>query len=615
GDTEDTHLTGPAASEPLDADLADDVVLLDEEPAAQPEVHSFLDDAPQYALVDADWVTAYQEDDDPDEALLLDESDLVVVPESYSTVVELDPVLPPPVAVPRDFATDPRRLRAGLFSGSVWLFAKTRPGVFAGQAIDAAVQFAQVGGRSIVLVALADLQADRTEAVRLAAELAAPAPRALLGALAKDFTLNVAFFHDGPAPVRCVQLRSPREQNVARLLARPTVPALDAVDAPTAIARALAAPPPLDSTEHPFQPHRTGSSAVELRAEIRNVARWLEPSRRDRVRQGMGVPEPAIHDVCEAVLRDALAVGIALPPTLMQWGVSRDIATSPAEIVAQQLEAFLALTSEPDRGGLRDTDVASNWNALRGAAAAFAVPIPPAVDEVLRAMDTEGVARDPEALESLNVAALLELTRHAAHRCGSALELLRRDPQLHADAVGMALRDMRRDDVVVLVPALKRAGEAVVPMLLETLSAKKTFVRQAAALTLSALQAEEAVPVLLRLVAKENTTLWEEFARALAAFGEVALASVLEAVRADALPTERAALVLAYLSKGGFASPVEDLAQDPDPKVSAVARGVPLRLPTVDRHLREFYDPTETPTGPREFGQKLYRALHPQSVT
>ena len=160
----------------------------------------------------------------------------------------------------------------------------------------------------------------------------------------------------------------------------------------------------------------------------------------------------------------------------------------------------------------------------------------------------------------------------------------------------MALRDMRRDDVVVLVPALKRAGEAVVPMLLETLSAKKTFVRQAAALTLSALQAEEAVPVLLRLVAKENTTLWEEFARALAAFGEVALASVLEAVRADALPTERAALVLAYLSKGGFASPVEDLAQDPDPKVSAVARGVPLRLPTVDRHLREFYDPTETPT-------------------
>jgi hypothetical protein len=389
---------------------------------------------------------------------------------------------------------------------------------------------------------------------------------------------------------------------------------MGAVDAATAIARALAAPPPLDSTEHPFQARRVGGSVTELRAEIRSVARWLEPSRRDRVRQGLGVPEPVIQQVSEGVVKDALEVGIALPPTLMRWAVSRGLAESPAEVVERQLLAFLALTSGPERGGLTDADVASNWNALRGAAAAFTVPIAAEVEEVLQAMDADDLTRDPGALEGLNVAALLELTRHANHRSVSSIELLQRDAALHADAVGLALRDMRRDEVIALVPALKRAGEAVVPALLATLSAKKTFVRQAAALTLAALQAEEAIPGLLRLVGAETTTLWEEFARSLAGFGEVALAAVVEAIQQGSVPRDRAALVLAYLAKGGFASGVEELAGHPDAIVAAVAASVPTRLPTVERHLREFYDANATPTGPREFGTKLFRALHPETV-
>ena len=207
--------------------------------------------------------------------------------------------------------------RAMVWVGEVWAAALGSLG------IDAAVQFASVGGRSIVLVALADLSADRGEAVRLAADLASPAPRALLGSLACDFVLSVAVFHEGPAPVRCFELRSPREDNVARLLARPTTPGPYAVEVATAIARAMAAPPPLDALEHPFQPRRAASSPTDLRAEIRNVARWLEPSRRDRVRLGLGVPEPAVQEVCEAVVRDALRVGIAVWRSSASW-VSRN---------------------------------------------------------------------------------------------------------------------------------------------------------------------------------------------------------------------------------------------------------------------------------------------------
>ena len=282
------------------------------------------------------------------------------------------------------------------------------------------------------------------------------------------------------------------------------------------------------------------------------------------------------------------------------------MASSRAEIVARQLNAFLALTSESERGGLRDTDVESNWNALRGAAAAFEVPIPTAVGEVLRAMDVEGLASDPGDLEALNVAALLELTRHPAHRSASAIELLRRDPAVHADSVGAAFRDMRRDEVIALVPALKRAGDGIVRMLLETLSAKKTYVRQAAALTLSSLQAEEAIPGLLHLVSTESTSLWEEFARSLAAFGESAQAAAVSAVETEVLAKDRAALVLAYLAKGGFASNVEELLSHPHADVAEAAGSVAARLPTVERHLREFYDPSATPTGPREFGKKLF---------
>jgi hypothetical protein len=606
---EDAH-PEVSAAEVVDADA---VEYLDDDPA--PQVQSFLDGSSgEFALVDADWVTTYQDDDsDDDEPLTLDDDDLVAVPESYSTLAELPRELPPGVAPPADFERDARRLRAGLFKGRVWLFARTRAGVFERDGIDAAVQHATVGGRSVALVSLADLTADRAEAVRLATDLASPSPRALLGALAKDFVLSVAFFHEGRVPVRCVELRSAREANVARVLALPTAPAANAVDVETAVARALAAPPPLDSTEHPFQVRRTSTSAAELRTEIRSIARWLEPARRDRVRLGLGVPEPVIQQVCQAVVEAALAKGIALPPVLMQWAVSCDLAKGPAEIVAKQLTAFLALTSEPDRGGLRDADVVSNWNALRGAASAFAVEIPPAIADVLHAMDEEDVAHDPGALEALNIAALLELTRHANHRCAATAELLRRDPALHTEAIGMALRDMRREEVVTLVPALVRAGELIVPTLLETLSAKKTFVRQAAALTLASLQAEAAIPGLLELVASESTSLWEEFARALAAFGELAEAVVVDALARDAIPPDRAALVLAYLAKGGFASSVDELTRSPDPKIAAVAGKVGPRMATIERHLREFYDASTTPTGPREFGKKLFRALHPDS--
>jgi HEAT repeat protein len=158
---------------------------------------------------------------------------------------------------------------------------------------------------------------------------------------------------------------------------------------------------------------------------------------------------------------------------------------------------------------------------------------------------------------------------------------------------------------------MRSAGATLVPTLLDTLTAKKTFVRQAAAFSLAALQAEEAVPALIKLVARENTSLWEEFARALAAFGDVAIDSIVEAVEADSLPAERAALALAYLAKGGFASPVEELSAHSDPRVSAVATAVSTRIPTVEGHLREFYEAGVNPTGPREFGKRLFQALHP----
>ena len=129
-------------------------------------------------------------------------------------------------------------------------FAKSTPDVFERDGLDVAVQQLSVGGRSIALIALADLTADRSEVLRLATDLGATGPRALLGVLSRDFVVSVAFFREGRTPHRCVQLRSGRESNVARILALPAQPEPDAVDIETAIARALAARSATDIASH-----------------------------------------------------------------------------------------------------------------------------------------------------------------------------------------------------------------------------------------------------------------------------------------------------------------------------------------------------------------------------
>ena len=168
---------------------------------------------------------------------------------------------------------------------------------------------------------------------------------------------------------------------------------------------------------------------------------------------------------------------------------------------------------------------------------------------------------------------------------------------------------MPRADVVQLTPDLRDAAPSIIPVLISTLGAKKTFVRQAAALILAALDARDALNPLVRLLGTEPSAIWEEVARAVAAFGTPARTALLDAVAREALTYERAALALAFsVAHEGDRSALDALARDPDGERAHVAALARTEGPRVERLLSELA-PGGKATGPREFGRRIGLAL------
>ncbi len=109
------------------------------------------------------------------------------------------------------------------------------------------------------------------------------------------------------------------------------------------------------------------------------------------------------------------------------------------------------------------------------------------------------------------------------------------------------------------MPKVFPLGEAAAGALIDTLTARKTFVRQAAALCLGELQMRRAVRPLVQLLVEEPTDVWEEVARVLSSFGtslERALKRVTDVDGAE----PRIAYLLAHVRLNGHAALVDKLA-------------------------------------------------------
>jgi hypothetical protein len=118
---------------------------------------------------------------------------------------------------------------------------------------------------------------------------------------------------------------------------------------------------------------------------------------------------------------------------------------------------------------------------------------------------------------------------------------------------------MPRGEVLAVVPQLVSLGDAATEVLLDGLSAKKTFVRQASALALGVLRQRRAIQPLVMLLKVEPSEIWEEVARVVGSFGDAAVRAVTRTLKDPQGNEGRFVLALAHLVENGSGGLVESL--------------------------------------------------------
>ncbi|MDH5492906.1 MAG: hypothetical protein OEY14_13210, partial [Myxococcales bacterium] len=396
-----------------------------------------------------------------------------------------------------------------------------------------------------------------------------PTSRALLEALASSFTAEVGVLsHDGRM-LRTVRVASGRERNAREVLAQADRTGPPECDVIMAMERALAAPPPIKLSGHPFVSRDPAKDALEAKRELALLAKWSRPDRLDLLRLGVSIPWDLVRSATISILEDAIAFGLALPAPLLEMALDFELAPDAEGLVQAQISAFRAL-SESGRGGMDAEAIGSNWQALLDAAATYEAPIDSETHalahEAIGAMSAGASATIPppaevphDRLGELGIPELVLLLERPDGRRAAALELIQRGDAELLPRVFDALRRMPRADVAALAPALVPLGDTVGDALVEGLAARKTFVRQAAALVLGELRLRRAVVPMVHLLMNEPTDVWREIARLLGDFGKGALRSLGRVAREPKGKEGRIAYAMAHLAVAGHDEALQKL--------------------------------------------------------
>ena len=515
------------------------------------------------------------------EAIAQDVSD-----DARTRVAESGPAPAPEAVPPQRFLDDTDIEMAATLTDRVWLFVRVDEGqedAFRDGA-DLLVQLAVVHGYPVAVLALVSPTRGRPYVRRAALDPKSAEDRRVLAALRQRFEATVAVFSAVGRFERTVEVEAPRRVNVAMLLERADRIGDEAeVEAPTALERALAVPPPIRDESAPFraeEPPPT-TSAGESAARLDELIPWITPEKLEHVMLSLSVPRDVVDGTLRRVLSDAVHYGLALPGPLVSRAVSVGVAAEPGELVERQIRAFLETSETPGRSGLSAERVASNWEQLLAAAGEAEVPIESEIHEVAwRAIrevrgETTGAHAadvDPAKLPDMGAPELVVLLDHPTVRRHAALELCRRSEPELLDSLMKAVRKMPRADVVRVVPRIVEFGEAAGDVLIDGLTAKKTFVRQAAAIALGHLKLRRAVVPLLHLLANEPSEVWREVARVLGEFGTGAFRALSRGVKDPKGDAERFTLALAHLANNGCQKQVEQLAADRDGRTADAAR-------------------------------------------
>jgi HEAT repeat protein len=471
------------------------------------------------------------------------------------------------------------------------LYARTepsRPDMFRAGDADLLIQLVVVEERPVVLLALTELTPGRPAVRRAALDPRGATERNVLEALRSSFHARVRLFAPDGRLVRAFEVRASRRVNTALVIERAQRLSGGDIDAVTAMERAFAAPPPVRDASHPFQTEEPppARNAREALASLELLAEWSQPERLERALLALSVPKDVVDGSMRQILADAVRFGLALPPSLATRAVSVGVGADAAEIVARQLDAFRLTVERGDRGGLSVEQVAQNWEALIEAAGRHELSL----DEKSHALARDAMRAvhgdrpslpdniDLAKLPTLDIPGLVMLLDHPKVRRDAALELAKRsEPQL-LETLMKAVRKMPREEVVRVVPRLVDHGEAAGDAFIDALAARKTFVRQAAALGLGELKLRRAVVPVLHLLLSEQSEIWPELARTLGGFGTGAVRALTRALKDPKGQEARLSLALAHLALHGCEKQVEDLANGRDKKIAVIAlEGLNLR--------------------------------------
>ena len=488
---------------------------------------------------------------------------------------------PPSVAPPPGFLEGKlgAPMSAAIEAGGVRLFARLPEGesaIFEEEpAPDLLAQLVTIEDSPVVLLSLVD----RGGAVlRAPLDPRAQGDRAILESLRRRFAARVGVFSSEGRYLRSIEVSAPREVNVARIVERVSRMRTAArIDASTAIERALSAPPPVRAADHPFTGDASLSSAADAAKALDKLAEWSTHERLDHALLVLSIPRDRVDGTVRSVLSAAVEHGLALPGGLSDRAISLGVAPDAPALLAAMIEAFAKTSAKKDRGGLSAERVADNWERLLKVAADGEVAIDTDTHDLawraIRAVRGGGdKAIDEAKLPEMGAPELVLLLEHPRHRRAAALELCRRNDATFAETLSKSVRKMPRAEVVRIVPRIAELGDEAGDAIIDGLSARKTFVRQAFALALGHLKLRRAVVPLVHLLSSEESEVWREVARVVGTFGNASLRNVTRLLRDPKGNEERYAWTLAHLSNHGCAKQVERLTSEDDAGVVEIAR-------------------------------------------
>jgi len=589
--------TNPAASA---NDLASEVQMVDPgvQPVGEDDVEEIVDDVEEIEEIEEleelepieDVTGVHAEPTAPLEASATVIADVPKKPVARLELEDVEeelakapkPSVPPPPqldqgrwgakAIP-SLVDDVVRIHAYLPAGKEDRFAE-------GEAADLLVQLVVVEERPVVLLSIVEQTDSRPTVLRAPLDPREDDGKEILEHLRRDCSARVAL-HDGAGTyLRTIDASGPRGMNALRILERVSkMRTAAAVDLDTAIERVLGTPPPVSAKDHPFLPEserKPAADAAAAKKALDEVEQWASHEKMDRAMLGLSIPADDVDGTVQHVLEDAIRFGLPLTPRLREHSLLQDIEPDPAALVERQIVALIDTTKKPDRSGLSVEEAATAWETLLDAAAEAEYAIDTDTHEhawsLIRKVRGGDVADvDAESLPKLSSKELLLLLEHPKYRRDAAIELASRKEPEHAERLCKAVRKMPRSEVVRVVPQILALGDEAGDALIDGLNARKTFVRQAFALSLGHLGLRRAVVPLLHLLASEQSDVWREVARVLGGFGKASFRTVSRQLKDPKGPQERYVTTLAHLIHHGCEKDVDKLTKDSRPAVATMA--------------------------------------------